>query len=91
MARWIFVLLVLGLLSLVSCKNDNVAVKECSTDADCVPTGCCHPDACVPAGQAPDCRDIYCTMECQSGTLDCGAGKCICNEGKCGVRWKDGQ
>lgn len=56
---------------------------ECYSDADCVPAQCCHPTSCVPKDQAPDCSDMFCTMECAPNTLDCGQGECICKNGKC--------
>ena len=56
---------------------------ECVTDADCVKASCCHADSCVPVGQAPDCSDVFCTQDCQPGTLDCGQGSCLCQNGKC--------
>ncbi|MFP4119348.1 MAG: hypothetical protein ACLFTH_04810 [Candidatus Woesearchaeota archaeon] len=59
------------------------ATAECSADADCVPASCCHPTACVPAEQAPECSDVFCTEECRPGTLDCGQGSCSCMDGHC--------
>jgi hypothetical protein len=58
-------------------------VARCEQDADCVPAGCCHPDACVPKSAAPDCSQVACTMECRPGTLDCGNGRCACEAGSC--------
>ncbi len=58
---------------------------DCTTDADCVPSGCCHAAACGNAASAPDCSDVMCTQDCQYGTLDCG-GRCLCHEGKCAAR-----
>ena len=57
----------------------------CERDADCVPAGCCHADACVSASQAPECKDVMCTADCRAGTLDCGGG-CLCQEGRCAAR-----
>ena len=62
-----------------------VGDDPCTTDADCVPAGCCHPAACVAQNNAPDCGDVMCTQECQYGTLDCG-GACLCHEGRCAAR-----
>jgi hypothetical protein len=56
---------------------------ECSTDTDCVPATCCHPDSCVPVGQKPLCKGIVCTAECVPETMDCGQGYCACTEGAC--------
>ncbi len=63
------------------------AAGTCTTDADCVPDECCHPKACVPKTNAPNCEDMMCTEECKPGTMDCGAGKCVCQNGTCGVDW----
>ena len=57
--------------------------KECSSDADCVPAQCCHAAACVPESQAPHCKGVFCTMECEPGTMDCGQGHCGCVNGRC--------
>jgi len=56
---------------------------ECSKDSDCVPASCCHPDSCVPAGEAPNCEGMMCTMECKPDTMDCGQGDCKCINNKC--------
>ena len=56
---------------------------ECSSDSDCVPASCCHATECVPAGEAPNCEDIMCTMECKPNTMDCGQGSCKCIDNKC--------
>ncbi len=57
----------------------------CTSDADCVPSGCCHPASCVAVGHAEGCGDVMCTAECRYGTLDCG-GACLCHEGRCAAR-----
>ena len=62
-----------------------VSDDACTTDADCVPAGCCHAAACVAQANAPDCGDVMCTTDCQYGTLDCG-GACLCREGRCAAR-----
>jgi len=56
---------------------------ECSSDSDCVPATCCHAAECVPAGEAPNCEGMMCTMECKPATLDCGQGSCKCIDNKC--------
>jgi hypothetical protein len=58
------------------------AQPACTTNEDCVPATCCHPTACVPRAQAPNCADVMCTQECRAGTLDCG-GRCTCEGGVC--------
>lgn len=62
-----------------------VGQDPCTTDADCVPAGCCHAAACVAQANAPACGDVMCTTECRYGTLDCGGG-CLCHEGRCAAR-----
>jgi hypothetical protein len=62
-----------------------VSDDTCTTDADCVPGGCCHPATCVAQAHAPTCGDAVCTTECRYGTLDCGGG-CLCQAGHCAAR-----
>jgi hypothetical protein len=38
-----------------------VGEDACQSDADCVPAGCCHADACVARTRAPDCGGVMCT------------------------------
>jgi hypothetical protein len=64
------------------------ASERCTKDADCVPASCCHPTACVPKSQAPNCAAVMCTMECRPKTLDCG-GRCTCVEGRCSAVLSD--
>jgi hypothetical protein len=66
-----------------SAKDPPPPAAKCERDADCVPAGCCHPDACVLKSAAPDCSQVACTMECRPGTLDCGNGRCACEAGSC--------
>jgi hypothetical protein len=54
----------------------------------CVPASCCHAKNCVLESVAPDCSDVFCTMECHAGTMDCGQGSCVFRNGKCEVNWK---
>ena len=56
---------------------------ECIKDSDCAPAQCCHPTSCVPKDKAPDCSEVFCTMECRQGTMDCGQGYCACIDNKC--------
>lgn len=63
----------------------NNTLSECSLDSDCVRASCCHASSCVPVVNAPNCKGLYCTMECINGTLDCGQGSCGCVEGKCNM------
>lgn len=71
----------------VAGEDDELVIggDACTTDADCVPAGCCHAAACVAQANAPDCTDVMCTADCQYGTLDCG-GACLCHEGRCAAR-----
>jgi hypothetical protein len=62
-----------------------VGADSCSSDADCVPATCCHPNACVARSKAPSCDAVMCTRECRGKTLDCGGG-CLCQSGKCAAR-----
>jgi len=62
-------------------KEENY--KECINDEDCVPEICCHAASCVSKDKAPNCGNLFCTMECIPDTMDCGQGKCRCINGKC--------
>ena len=66
-------------------SSDNGASAEvyCESDADCVPSECCHPSSCATKGFEEDCSGIYCTQECAPETLDCGQGSCGCVNKKC--------
>jgi putative hemolysin len=63
------------------CKDSSLS--SCLSDFDCVPDSCCHSSGCVNAVNAPNCSDVFCTMECSPGTLDCGQGSCECINQKC--------
>jgi len=71
--RW----LILCLLLVSGCGLDN-----CVVDEDCVKDSCCHSKSCVNVENKLDCEGVFCSMECQEGTLDCG-GECKCVNGKC--------
>jgi hypothetical protein len=62
--------------------EDKVNV-ECKVDSDCVKDSCCHAVGCVAMVDAPDCKDVMCSMECVPDTLDCGQGSCRCVDNKC--------
>lgn len=65
-------------------ENENSAEGGvCDADSDCAPNGCCHPAECVEKAKAPNCGRVFCTEECQEGTLDCGQGSCKCVDKKC--------
>ncbi|MEI6732224.1 MAG: hypothetical protein WCK90_06125 [archaeon] len=55
----------------------------CLSDADCMPSPCCHPTSCVPKYRAHDCRGVFCSDVCEAGTLDCGQGSCLCVNNAC--------
>ena len=59
------------------------ADKRCSGDEDCTAATCCHASDAVNLEYAPDCTDMFCTQECEAGTLDCGQGEIKCVNGKC--------
>ncbi len=61
----------------------NASGIACSSDSDCVAGSCCHSKNCVPKTEAPLCNKVYCTAECEPGTLDCQQGSCKCTNGKC--------
>ena len=65
--------------------GDSEKTTECFYNSDCVPADCCHASSCASVSEAPECSDIFCTMECSPGTLDCGQGECRCVDGKCGA------
>ncbi len=57
--------------------------EMCNSDSDCVPAECCHPTSCAAKNQKQDCGRVFCTMNCEPGTLDCGQGSCVCINNKC--------
>lgn len=81
MKKLFFGLIVVSLF-LFSCATVSEE-KACSTDADCVPASCCHPDDAVNKEHAPDCQGLLCTTECVPDTLDCGQGKAKCVSDSC--------
>ncbi|MCD6547720.1 MAG: hypothetical protein J7K22_04175 [Nanoarchaeota archaeon] len=83
-AIFVLCLLVLILFSLAVIKTmPKTTVFECYVDEDCVPAQCCHATSCVPKEKAPNCENVFCTMECRNGTMDCGKGYCKCENGFC--------
>lgn len=94
----IFVIMVLVVISVVALgvyyknndiqSDDKVSEEECVVDDDCVPASCCHALSCVSITEKPECAGIYCTQECQPGTLDCGQGSCQCINKKCSAVFK---
>lgn len=63
-------------------ENKTNSSLICSSDADCVPSSCCHADSCENIASKKVCN-VLCTQECQPGTLDCGQGSCACVNNKC--------
>lgn len=84
--KYIFILLVLISLALISCTPDNpVTIQEnltCSSDSDCVPSQCCHATSCINQDYKKPCN-LLCTQECRPGTLDCNKGSCQCVNNQC--------
>ncbi len=83
-----FIVLVIIILFLFQKSSSNVPSKisqedVCSSDAECVPSSCCHPTSCVTKNKAPICTGIRCTQVCSPGSLDCGQGSCGCLNKKC--------
>ncbi len=69
---------------LLSCTFQEVpGEKKCRSDGDCVPASCCHANDSVNVKFAPDCSEMFCTLECAPETLDCGQGEIKCVEGQC--------
>jgi len=67
------------------------ASPPCTTDADCFPTPCCDPSACVLWDQSPICNDSICNADgCTACTLDCGQGHCVCQNGECAAVFTSG-
>jgi hypothetical protein len=71
-----------------NCEFSPCPGEGCSVNSDCVPDQCCHASGCVPAGQAPKCDGVACTMNCAPGTLDC-YGSCACENKKCVAKLAD--
>jgi hypothetical protein len=73
------------------CEEWDFYRKECSfkIEKKCVPASCCHASSCVLENEAPDCEEVFCTMECRGGTIDCEAGYCGFINGKCEVIWNE--
>lgn len=78
----VIVAIIIGVLIIMPSFNTQNE-EMCMQNSDCVPAQCCHPTSCVPREQAPDCTDVFCTMECAPGTMDCGQGYCACDNGNC--------
>jgi len=79
----LFLVFAIVFVSGCSVPTETDLESECSKDSDCVPASCCHSDSCVPAGEAPNCEGMMCSMECKPETLDCGQGSCKCIDNKC--------
>ncbi|MBW2966258.1 hypothetical protein KY342_04095 [Candidatus Woesearchaeota archaeon] len=82
----IIIILVILLILVVGCadKEQPPQVKpECITNADCVAATCCHASECVAKTEAPNCKEVFCSMECRPYTMDCGQGYCACENKKC--------
>lgn len=80
--RMVMILLVLLFILFTACTPSE---KQCAVDKDCVPSSCCHPTEAVSKENAPDCRGVLCTADCQPGTLNCNQGEIKCIKNKCTV------
>ncbi|MFA6461696.1 MAG: hypothetical protein WCV90_05475 [Candidatus Woesearchaeota archaeon] len=81
----IIMMLLIGIF-LVSCTSKDVSLeKSCQSDSDCVPASCCHAKEAVNSVYAPNCKEMFCTMDCEPGTLDCGQGEIKCVNKECVV------
>jgi hypothetical protein len=70
-------------------KSNPITIDNmtCAVDSDCAPAQCCHATSVVNKNFAPDCANIFCTMECRSGTIDCDNGEIKCVNSECTVIW----
>ena len=81
---FIFLLLAMALVAVSGQQGcEEIPVKECLSNNNCVPAQCCHPTSCIAVDKAPSCKGIACTEECRNGTMDCGEGHCGCVDNKC--------
>lgn len=80
----ILILLALGIFWIFEWASSKGVLSE-----DCVPASCCHSDSCVWKSEAPDCGEVFCTMNCEPGTMDCGAGHCEVVDSRCEVVWDE--
>jgi hypothetical protein len=78
----ILILVVLAAIAVIYPRKEK-GEKYCRTDNDCVPVQCCHSTDCVNVANKPDCKGIFCTMDCKPGTMDCGQGHCACVNNEC--------
>ena len=76
-------LLILIILTTLVMGCDLQEKPECITDADCAAATCCHASECVAKTNTPNCKDIFCSMECVPYSMDCGQGKCVCENKRC--------
>ena len=76
----VLILLVVGFFWFVGEMDDGEGDVE-----KCVPASCCHASECVLEGDAPNCSDRLCSMNCEPGTLDCGQARCDYIDSKCEV------
>jgi len=90
--RVVFVMNKKGLVGLIAVVGVLLAVgfflfvgKMGSVDVECVPASCCHATECVLVSEAPNCDGVFCSMNCEPGTLDCGQGHCEFLDNECGV------
>ncbi|MBU0470281.1 MAG: hypothetical protein KJ598_05660 [Nanoarchaeota archaeon] len=78
--RFLIMGIALFSLILVSCTS---VEKACLVDGDCVPATCCHASDALNKAHGPSCKGVFCTAECQEGTIDCAQGEVKCVSGEC--------
>ena len=82
------ILLLFAIIVVSGCTSTDILEDNTTNQTFvCVPATCCHPIACVPESQAPNCGGVMCTMDCRPGTMDCGQGYCAVVDDKCIVVW----
>ena len=80
------ILLLLAVFTVQLARNTDLkdtTLNFCQQDSECIPDSCCHATSCVQENSAPSCPGVYCTLDCQNGTLDCGQKKCACVNNHC--------
>jgi hypothetical protein len=76
-------LFLLFCILLVSCSESDE--KFCNFDEDCVKSTCCHPRDAVNEKYGPECAGVFCSQQCEPGTIDCGQGEINCVRNRCTV------
>jgi hypothetical protein len=77
------IILIILILSLFITSCGVAKEKQCTLDSDCRPASCCHSSDAVNKDNAPSCKGILCSQQCEPNTIDCGQGKIKCLENEC--------